>query len=400
MAKKKHSGRLKSKVITTSKEFKEYGIPKEYDAAMFFEYDDEKKSKGLKKQKRQQNKATKKNGIRKIVGYAGTKFKDRVKDVIPLSTWKKAKNDLLQPGANTSFFNHDTDKPIGKVLKTVVDDVGLLVDVMISKAKDVEDIWTKIEEGILNALSIRLRPKKVKVIEDEESGRIKEFRILDMELFEVSVVGLPANAKATINDVIGKSLAKANKQRRSNRMATKKKSRKSKSKKSTKRQKDIKQNGMTSAEFKKALAASNKSLGDTIAAGIGEAMKSVAATQMSAKDRKKAKKAKEKRALDKALKESPVLAAIYKKLDKDDDSDRKGGQDDGKEPKRQKGVPEKCLEDVEDVKTAEYVCWLMGDGDKKKYRKRVWKGLKPEEQEAATEYYGIYLMSADLGRRG
>jgi len=62
----------------------------------------------------------------------------------------------------------------------------------------------------------------MEIVKDQASGKIEEFRILSMELFEVSVVGLPCNSGCSITSSSGKSFGqqsknkKVNKKRRAN----------------------------------------------------------------------------------------------------------------------------------------------------------------------------------------
>lgn len=139
-----------------------------------------------------------------IKGYASTDDADRVDDIITMEALRKAKSQLLQPGSQTVFFNHDRNQPIGKTVGTWLDQKGLIVKILISAAKSVDDIWTQIKEGVLNSLSIGGRFKKVQVERDGD-GNITSFKVLELELFEVSVVGIPANPKASIFEVIEKS---------------------------------------------------------------------------------------------------------------------------------------------------------------------------------------------------
>jgi len=150
---------------------------------------------------------------RTIKGWASTSDKDRVDDVIVPDALKGAAKDLTKRGSKTVFYNHDTDIPIGMVVKSEyktkgAGGAGIFVEIKISKASDVDDYWTKIKEGVLNSFSIRLRPKKVEVIRDEETGRILEYRILKMNLLEVSVVGIPCNEECSIEEVLEKSFSK------------------------------------------------------------------------------------------------------------------------------------------------------------------------------------------------
>jgi hypothetical protein len=96
--------------------------------------------------------------------------------------------------------------PIGVVEKAGTDSKGLRVTVRISNAEDVKDLRTKVKEGIINTFSIRLRYKDVEAIKNPQTGAVESFYIKDLEIYEVSLVGLPANPEASITDVIEKSL--------------------------------------------------------------------------------------------------------------------------------------------------------------------------------------------------
>jgi hypothetical protein len=130
-----------------------------------------------------------------IRGYAATNDLDRQGDVITFSAMKAAAEDLKTNSA--VFYEHKHDQPpIGKVLDAGVDDNGLWVEVMVSKTKP--DIWQLIQEGILSKFSIGGKVKTSKKEMDKTSG--KEFNLITgMDLFEVSIVGLPANPQATFS---------------------------------------------------------------------------------------------------------------------------------------------------------------------------------------------------------
>jgi len=198
-------------------EFEKYGIEKEYTVQSLFDLEDTKEFdddnikgpiKPGKLEMRSVNPRAKPTG-RTIKGFAGTTEQDRAKDIIPIETFIDARKDLLQPGSSTMFLNHDTSIPIGIVSSTSIDkNKGLFFEGFISKAADVNDIWTKAEEGILNSFSIRLRPKKVEVREDGE-GRVEAYVIKGMDLVEVSLVGIPMNKSSSVTEVISKSFDNA-----------------------------------------------------------------------------------------------------------------------------------------------------------------------------------------------
>lgn len=127
-----------------------------------------------------------------IRGYAATSDLDRQNDVITPEALKKAVEDLK---ANTTvFYEHKHDQPpVGKILNAGTDEKGLWVEVMISKTR--ADIWQLIQEGILSKFSIGGKLKEASKMYNRETNR--EFnQINDLEILEVSIVGLPANREA------------------------------------------------------------------------------------------------------------------------------------------------------------------------------------------------------------
>lgn len=195
MNKKVHKNTKTLELLYSKKDFQKFGLKSnKFKISALFKKNVDEKSRIIK-------------------GYASTTDRDRVDDEITLGALKKAKGQLLEKGSNTVFFNHDKSKPIGKVLSTELDEKGLIVKVFISKASDVNDIWLKIKEGILSSFSIGGRFKKVQV-ERDEKGEIISFKILELELYEVSVVGIPANSKANIFEVIEKSFGISKKGKR------------------------------------------------------------------------------------------------------------------------------------------------------------------------------------------
>ncbi len=140
-----------------------------------------------------------KSGDRVVVGYASTFDVDSDNTQITKQALEGAKDDLLT--YSTVLFNHDMDRPIGKVIETEVDDIGLLVKVILSKEED--EIWKKIDEGIINKFSIKGRAVDLSPTE----GDNQILQINKIELFEVSLVSVPANKEAyTISHWIAKSL--------------------------------------------------------------------------------------------------------------------------------------------------------------------------------------------------
>jgi HK97 family phage prohead protease len=104
---------------------------------------------------------------------------------------------------STVLFNHDPDRPIGKVVSATADGMGLLCKIVISNSEN--DIWNKIQEGIINKFSFKGRATDF----DEVVNADGEHSIIvkALEIYEVSLVSVPANSAAkTISWYISKTL--------------------------------------------------------------------------------------------------------------------------------------------------------------------------------------------------
>lgn len=132
-----------------------------------------------------------------IAGYANTRNLDRVGDIVEptafdgnIYAWKR--NGVI-------LFNHNHSMPIGRPVEVKRDDEGLWIKAYISGADDVRSIRQKIYEKILRSLSIGFRILKDKWEELDTGERIR--RITKLELFEVSIVPVPAN-RESVFDVV------------------------------------------------------------------------------------------------------------------------------------------------------------------------------------------------------
>ena len=129
-----------------------------------------------------------------IEGYANTVDKDRVGDVVLPEAFTKTLPGYMENPV--LLFQHDWDKVIGNVTSAEVTDKGLYIRAKVSGAKDVEDTRTKILEGSLRTFSIGYN--EVDAVFDE---RTKTNVIKELELLEISVVTIPANAQAKFSVV-------------------------------------------------------------------------------------------------------------------------------------------------------------------------------------------------------
>lgn len=125
-----------------------------------------------------------------IEGYANTTTVDRVGDVIIEDAWRSlgALDNYLKNPIILAFHNHS--KPIGRMVEHQVTPNGLYIKAEISKAAG--DIHALISDGILSTFSVGF---SVKDATYDSTADI--FVIKALELYEISVVSVPANADST-----------------------------------------------------------------------------------------------------------------------------------------------------------------------------------------------------------
>jgi len=127
-----------------------------------------------------------------ITGYASTDDKDRQNDVILASAWKGGVKDYKNNPIILAF--HDHTQPIGKASEIGIDEKGLKITAKISKAAG--NVVDLIKDGILSTFSVGFRIRDGGATYDKETGI---FVIKKADLYEVSVVSIPANAKASFS---------------------------------------------------------------------------------------------------------------------------------------------------------------------------------------------------------
>lgn len=121
-----------------------------------------------------------------ISGYANTTAKDRVGDVIKEEAWTKGGLDNYLKNPIVLAY-HDPSQPIGEVVDYGVNNKGLHVIAEISKAAG--NVYDLIKANVLKAFSVGFVVKDADY--DDETDI---FVIKDLELYELSVVSIPANA--------------------------------------------------------------------------------------------------------------------------------------------------------------------------------------------------------------
>lgn len=125
-----------------------------------------------------------------IKGIASTPATDRDGDTV---NSKGAKFTLPYP----LLSSHSHDHPVGEVIKSEITSRGIEVTAKIFKGTDlqyVEDTWKKVKAGLIKGLSIGFRGIDVEAI---ATG----YNFKTFEVFELSLVAVPANQQATITSV-------------------------------------------------------------------------------------------------------------------------------------------------------------------------------------------------------
>lgn len=131
------------------------------------------------------------DGELKIVGYASTDAMDRSSDKILATAWSKGglRNFEMNP---ILLFNHDYNKPIGKVVEMGTDSRGLKIKGVISKSAG--DVYNLVKEGVLSTFSVGF------LIKDADYDKsVDGLVVKNAELLEVSVVSVPCNQDATFS---------------------------------------------------------------------------------------------------------------------------------------------------------------------------------------------------------
>lgn len=130
---------------------------------------------------------TEKNTIT-IEGWANTTDKDRQGDIILEEAWTKGglNNYMMNP---IVLFQHNPEKPIGELIDYSVNNKGLHVIAEISSAA--QEVYTLIKDGVLKAFSVGFRVEEATYEKDDDT-----FYVSNLEMYELSVVSIPANAQS------------------------------------------------------------------------------------------------------------------------------------------------------------------------------------------------------------
>lgn len=144
-----------------------------------------------------------------IEGYAsnfGNKDEKQMTYIPDLQDWSQC-SDIVNKGAFKKTLserkgriafckNHDIEDAKGKIIELKEDEVGLFVKIRISDAEP--ELKTKIREEIYTEFSIGFKTLKA-TYEKTKDGYIRN--ILEVKLYEVSIVTIARNDKSKITDV-------------------------------------------------------------------------------------------------------------------------------------------------------------------------------------------------------
>ena len=141
------------------------------------------------------------DGVERQVFVASTASSDRMDDVIDQASWK-LDNYRMNPVVLTDH-DYRAGNVVGRGEVTIVEGVGLVLDVVKWSSKEyAQAVKLDVEEGIINAVSVGLRPGRRVARRSlpstdplylaEGYGEV----YYDCDLLEISIVAVPASAEA------------------------------------------------------------------------------------------------------------------------------------------------------------------------------------------------------------
>lgn len=129
---------------------------------------------------------------------------DHGRDIVEKGAFTKTLKEHLPKGMVKLYDSHlvrnGTKSIIGIVEEAKEDDYGLWFKARFSKTADAQDVRTKIKEKILNALSFGYE-----VMKSAPDAAKKANRLLELKMYEISVVPWGMNPKALIEGVKGEA---------------------------------------------------------------------------------------------------------------------------------------------------------------------------------------------------
>ncbi len=116
-------------------------------------------------------------------------------DIISKGAYKKT---IQENGQRVKYlYQHDMDKPLGKMVNLEEDDKGLKFEAQIPKTQLGKDVVELMKAGVITENSVGILPVQ------KEMGSDGYRHLNEVKLFEISAVTLAANDQAMIMDVKG-----------------------------------------------------------------------------------------------------------------------------------------------------------------------------------------------------
>ena len=119
----------------------------------------------------------------------------------PVQDWHKTYNilghekgecNLTRLNKNApALLGHNVHKHIGAVKRAWIEDKKGYAEIKISRSKEGEDAWIKIEEGILTGVSVGAAIDEVKLISDKDG--VRTYRSTQWTPYEITLTPLPAD---------------------------------------------------------------------------------------------------------------------------------------------------------------------------------------------------------------
>ncbi|MGD8785892.1 MAG: HK97 family phage prohead protease [Phycisphaerales bacterium] len=137
-----------------------------------------------------------------ISGYASTNAVDSYDEIVKPSAFGDTMTSFME--FPVLLVNHLWfDKPVGKVIDYKIDQKGLWIEAGIADTIEGRDVKTLVESDILKAFSIGYSVPEGGYVENEEDEP-NEIEVLD--LWEISIVNVPANREALVEAIKKKDI--------------------------------------------------------------------------------------------------------------------------------------------------------------------------------------------------
>jgi HK97 family phage prohead protease len=139
-------------------------------------------------------------GRRIISGFANTRNLDRVNEVVDPNAFRGTLKQWMKNPVILADHWPSVQNVIGRGVEAKIDDKGFFLKAEIAKGTQLaDDTWTLIQQKMLRAFSIGYRILKDEFVDAADAGKDfagKVRKILKLELYEVSVVAIPANRES------------------------------------------------------------------------------------------------------------------------------------------------------------------------------------------------------------